>query len=68
MKEKEYNVKLVIDAENVRIIAPSGHQWSYKREDLPDIVFHLAGRCVRDDASLCQSIADSLRPSTAATV
>jgi hypothetical protein len=27
-------------------------------------VFHLAGRCVRDDAILCQSIADSLRPVT----
>lgn len=62
MTEKIYDLKLLIDCDSVRVSSPSGHYWSYKEGELPEWIHALASQCLKDDASLCQSIQSRLKP------
>lgn len=68
MNSKQYDIKLEIDADSVILRCPSGKHWKFDRDHLPQEIYELAYRCVQDDASLCQSIAGSLKVAVATAV
>ena len=61
MNQKEYDLKLLVTADTVKLVAPNGTFWEYKRSELPALVHSVAGVCLRADADLCRGIADSIK-------
>lgn len=61
MERKQYDLKLIIDANNVSIVGPSGSTWSYAHDKLPELLYRIMCNSLKSDASLCLSLEKRLK-------
>ena len=60
---KEYNIKVIIDDEDVRFYTENGEYNTYKLDSIPANLFILVRRCIETDRNQLEEISKQLSAS-----